>query len=136
MQVELAKTEHCPAGAFPIVPLFPELRPYLEAAWDAAEPGAVYVVPERFRRGALKAEAWKAANPRTTFDKIVERADVKAWPKLFQNRRPDRETELVEQFRVHLATWWLRNTPKVADPHYLRREAASVKTRGKLTHRR
>ena len=119
MRVDSPKTEHHPGGAFRIVPIFPELRPFLESSWAEAEEGAVYVIPERFRKGALKAEVWKSCNVRTTFEKIVRRAGVEPWPRLFQNLRSSRETELVEQFPVHVVTRWIGNTPTVAMRHYL-----------------
>jgi integrase len=36
MTVRSPKTEHHPNGATRLVPLFPELRPYLEAVWEQA----------------------------------------------------------------------------------------------------
>ena len=38
------KTEHHEGGASRVIPIFPELRPYLDAVWDAAEPGAEFVI--------------------------------------------------------------------------------------------
>ena len=119
MRVDSPKTEHHPGGAFRIVPIFPELRPYLESSWDAAESGAVYVVPERFRRAALKAGVWRSVNLRTTFEKIVKRAGLHPWPKLFQNLRSSRETELMEEFPSHVVVSWIGNTAPVALRHYL-----------------
>ena len=43
MVIHSPKTEHC-GKATRLVPIFPELRPYLEEAWDAAEPGAEFVI--------------------------------------------------------------------------------------------
>ncbi|GAB4127875.1 MAG: hypothetical protein Kow0040_01950 [Thermogutta sp.] len=119
MRVDSPKTEHHDGGAFRIVPIFPELRPYLAEAWELAEPGAVYVIPERFRRAATRSGEWKAVNLRTTFEKIVKRAGLAPWPRLFQNLRSSRETELVERFPVHVVAAWIGNTPKVAQKHYL-----------------
>jgi len=62
---------------------------------------------------------WKNANLRTTFQKIVKRAGITPWPRLFQNLRASRETELVRSYAVHVVTEWLGNTPKVAMKHYL-----------------
>jgi hypothetical protein len=41
------------------------------------------------------------------------------WPKLFVNLRSTRETELVEQFPMHVVTAWLGNSPDIAKKHYL-----------------
>src|SRR5690606_10094849 len=44
MRVTAPKTEHHEGKGTRLVPIFPELRPYLEAAYDAAEPGSEYVI--------------------------------------------------------------------------------------------
>jgi hypothetical protein len=67
------------------VPHFPELRRHLDAAFEAAPEGAVHVIT-RCRD--------TNANLRTTFTKIIRRAELKPWPKLFHNLRASRQTEL------------------------------------------
>ena len=62
---------------------------------------------------------WANANLRTTFGKIVRRAGLQPWPRLFQNLRASRETELMEVFPIHVVTEWLGNTQSVAMKHYL-----------------
>jgi len=62
---------------------------------------------------------WANANLRTTFTKIVRRAGLTQWPRLFHNLRASRETELVESYPVQVVTSWLGNTPTVAMKHYL-----------------
>ena len=61
----------------------------------------------------------KNRNLRTHAHRIIKRAGLAPWPKTFQNLRSTRETELVEDFPVHVVTAWLGNTPKVAEKHYL-----------------
>ena len=56
---------------------------------------------------------------RTQLLKIIRRAGLKPWPKLFQNLRSTRETELVEVFPEHVVCAWLGNTRIVAAKHYL-----------------
>ena len=113
------KTEHHPDGAFRVIPLFPELRPYLEEAWEQAEPGAVYCI-SRWRHAAQKAAAgWANCNLRTQFQKIIRRAGIEPWPKPWQNLRSSRETELAEDFPVHVACVWIGNSKPVALEHYL-----------------
>jgi hypothetical protein len=51
--------------------------------------------------------------------KIVRRAGLQPWPRLFHNLRASRETELVEKYPVQVVTGWLGNTPSVAMRHYL-----------------
>jgi len=108
--VRSPKTEHCSDGGVRVVPIFPELRPHLEAAWDAAEVGEVYCCPQYANANQMY---------RKTMLEIVRRAGLTPWPKLFQNCRSTRETELAENFPVHVACAWLGNSPKIAQRHYL-----------------
>ena len=84
---------------------------YLETAFDEAEEGSVYVI-SRYRDSN--------ANLRTQFLRIIRRAGVEPWPRLFQNLRASRETELANEYQLHVVTDWLGNTPTVADRHYLK----------------
>jgi integrase len=102
------KTEHQDGGER-WVPLFPELRPYLEEAFERAAPGAVHVIT-RWRDSAK--------NLRTGLLRILRRAGMKAWPRLYQNLRSSRETELAESFPIHVVAEWLGNSPKTALAHY------------------
>ncbi len=116
--VQSPKTEHHPGKETRTIPLFPELREYLEESFDSAEEGAVYVVDERFRKAALRPGGWANANLRTTFTKIIRRAGLQPWPRLFHNLRATRETELAESYPVQVVTSWLGNTPNIAMKHY------------------
>lgn len=68
-------------------------------------------------------------------EKIVRRADLTPRPKLFHVLRSSRETELAQDFPIHVVTAWLGNTPTIAMRHYLLttdadfERAASGKTR-------
>jgi integrase len=114
MTVRSPKTEHHDGKASRVVPIFPELRPYLEAAKAEAEPGAKHVVTI----GNIRRDRY--ANPRSTMQKIIKRAGVKPWPKLFHNLRASRETELAQVHPMHVVCDWIGNSPKVAAEHYLR----------------
>lgn len=46
------KTQHLPGRGYRVIPLFPSVRPYLEAVWDEAPEGAEYIIPEEYRRRA------------------------------------------------------------------------------------
>lgn len=59
------------------------------------------------------------ANLRTQLKKIIKRAKLTPWPKLFHNLRATRETELAERFPMHVVCKWLGNTARVAAQHYL-----------------
>lgn len=130
------KTEHHAGKAERIVPLFPELYPILLEASELAPEGAVYVVNERFRRGSMGPAGWRGCNLRTTFEKIIKRAGLTPWPRLFHNLRSTRQTELAETFPAHVVCAWLGNSEDVAREHYLQvtdahfERAASAVTEG------
>nr|MBA3482671.1 site-specific integrase [Pirellulales bacterium] len=92
------------------IPIFPELRPYLETALDEAAEGATFIVTRR--RGAN-------CNLRTQMQRIVKQAGLKPWPKLFHNLRATRRTELAKLHPMHLNCAWIGNSPAVAKKHYL-----------------
>jgi len=108
--IRSTKTEHHEGGESRVIPLFPELRPYLEDVFDQAEPGTEYVIT-RYRRSNV--------NLRTQLLKIVRQAGLESWPKLFHNLRATRQTELAEEYPAHVVCSWLGNTKGVAMKHYL-----------------
>jgi hypothetical protein len=58
-------------------------------------------------------------NLRTQFQRILAKAGLKPWPKLFQNLRATRETELAEEHPIHVVCAWMGNSKAVAIEHYL-----------------
>jgi len=100
------------------IPLFAELRPYLEEAWELAQPGQEYVVPGDHLAKAQGPTGWRNCNLRTAFAKLIRRAGLQPWPRLFHNLRSSRETELLEQFPVHVVAQWLGHDPKISLKHY------------------
>jgi integrase len=111
MTVHRPKTEHFEGKESRVIPIFRELRPYLDRAFDEAEPGAVHLIT-RYRSSR--------ANLRTQFQRILRRAGVPAWPKLFQNCRASRATELAAEYPAHVAAEWLGHSTLVAQKHYWR----------------
>lgn len=110
MTVRSPKTEHHEGRESRQVPIFPELLPHLEEAFELAGEGDEFVIT-RYRS--------QEANLRTQLQKIIRRAGLEVWQKPWQNLRSSRETELVETFPVHVAAAWLGNTEAVANKHYL-----------------
>ena len=104
------KTEHHPGGESRLIPLFPELLPYLRETFEEAKPGNEFVIT-RYRR--------PNSNLRTQLERIIRKAGLKAWPRLFQNLRSSRETELCEQWPEHVVCSWIGNSKVVARRHYL-----------------
>ena len=107
---ESPKTERHEGGASRIIPLFAELRSALLEAFDEAEEGADYIIT-RYRDSNT--------NLRTQFHKIIRPAGYEPWPKLFENLRRTRETELAESFPMHVVCKWIGNSELVAAKHYL-----------------
>ncbi|MBS0186698.1 MAG: site-specific integrase [Planctomycetes bacterium] len=109
MTVTSPKTEGAGKGSR-VIPLFPELVPFLQAAFDAAPEGSIYVI-NRTRDSA--------ANFRTHLERLIERAAVPAWPRLWQNLRASRAIELASVFPQHVAAEWIGHSEAIAQAHYL-----------------
>ena len=104
------KTEHHAGKDCRIIPLFPELHPLLMEAFEQAEPGVPWVIT-RYRS--------PSCNLRTQFERILNRAGVSPWPKLFHNLRASRATELCDEFPAHVVAKWLGHSENIAREHYL-----------------
>lgn len=110
IRVPSPKTEHHDGGASRMIPLFPELRLHLLEVFEEAEPGTEHVIA-RYRD--------IGTNLRTHMHRIIRKAALEPWPKTFQNLRSTRETELAEQFPMHVVCKWIGNSQPVAAKHYL-----------------
>jgi len=111
LTVRSPKTEHHGGGhAVRLVPTVPRLREILAEAREAAADGERLVVPMAARPGA---------NLRTTAERVLERASVAAWPRLFQNLRASCETDWVQKYPAHVCAKWLGHSPTIAAQHYL-----------------
>ena len=93
-----------------VVPLFPELRSILADAQEVAAVGSQFVV-SRYRQ--------RNVNMRTQFERILRRAGVDPWQRLFHNLRASRQTELMNRFPAHVVCDWLGNSEAIASKHYL-----------------
>jgi len=60
----------------------------------------------------------ESQNLRQGLERIIAKAGLVQWPKLFTNLRSSRATELVEHFPGHVAAEWLGHTEAVANEHY------------------
>jgi integrase len=112
--VRSPKTEHHDGKESRVMPLFPELRPYLEAVRDEMKPGKETPlnapIITRYRESNV--------NLRTQLLRIMTGAGVPAWPKLFQNLRASRATELERDFGGKCAAAWIGHSITVAQKHY------------------
>lgn len=110
LSVSSPKTEHHDGGESRLVPLFPELQPYLEDCFELAEDGAEYLITQYRKMDTSYS---------TLLAKHVRAAGLTTWPKPWQNLRSTRETELVERFPIHVVCAWIGNSQVVAQKHYL-----------------
>ena len=92
-------------------PLFPEVQDLLGEAFNSPNADPVYIFPRHdITDTAL----------RNRLERACLRAGVLPWPKLWQNMRSTRETELVDQgYPLHVVSAWIGNSPDVALKHYL-----------------
>ncbi|MFM8496484.1 MAG: tyrosine-type recombinase/integrase, partial [Planctomycetia bacterium] len=107
--VNCKKTAHHRGREIREMPLFTELKPHLEA-WRR-------VCPKR-REKVLNPFVNAKTNLRTGLLKILKKAGIKPWPKLFQNLRSTRAKELRRRFDPAVVAAWLGHTVDVADKHY------------------
>jgi integrase len=108
--VTSSKTEHHEGKGTRVVPIFPELLPHLQAAFEEAAPGSTFCIT-KYRSAAQ--------NLRTRLTRIIMKAGLLPWPKLWQNLRSTRQTELMDQFPAHVVSAWIGNSIPVAIEHYL-----------------
>jgi integrase len=112
------KTDRYDGKEFRVIPLFADLRLFLTEAFELATPGQTHVVGGNHLAKANGPTGWKNCNLRTTFEKLVVRAGLEPWPRLFHNLRSSRETELLEEFPVHVVALWMGHDAKVSLKHY------------------
>ena len=101
-------------------PIFPELRPILDEAFEIFGDKSDYVVAApQYRAAANTAMGWKNANLRSEMTRLLRRAGVSGWPRLFHSMRASRQTELQREFPLHVVCSWLGNSPRIAQQSYL-----------------
>ncbi len=117
------KVEHHEERGIRECPIFPEvMRELLDAKElnDAKDNPSEFVVDaDAYRAAANTPSGWKNANLRTQFLKLLAKADIEPWPRLFHSMRASRQTELTESFPSHVVCSWLGNSEEVAKDHYL-----------------
>jgi integrase len=119
MTIKSPKTEGHGQGQR-IIPMFARLRPCLEEAWDNAREGQVNVIPEdKYLPAAHGPRGWVNCNLRTTFEKIVKRAGLDPWPRLFHALRASCESDLAREYPITTVCRWIGNTVSIAARHYV-----------------
>lgn len=127
MNIPEPKVEHHEGRGVRSCPLFPELRVILEALFnEATKPGPIYPPADSFvidkpgyRSAALREGGWANSNLRTHLLRLLRRAGVTPWKRLFHSMRASRQTELERQHPLHVVCAWLGNTEAVAKKNYL-----------------
>ena len=113
-------------------PLFTELRPILVTALRHAESNGRAGASDPVISRGDGSTIWRSA-----LEEAIRRAGLKPWPKLFQNLRSPRETELMKQFPIAVVSAWLGNIQKIALAHYhqvTETDFAAVLVGKKATH--
>lgn len=118
IRVTSVKTAHHSGHGERWIPIFAELRPFIQAAYDDAAEGAEYVIT-RSRDPKV--------NLRKRLTDIIRKAGLTPWPKLWQNLRATRETELADRFPIQAVCEWIGNSQAVAKSHYLQVTAEHVR---------
>ena len=110
MTVRACKTEHHANRGIRVVPIFEPLRPYLRAVFDARDPADDRAIT-RYRL--------PNSNLRAQLLRLIGKAGLTPWPRLFHNLRASCQTDLAERFPSHVACRWIGNSEAVARDHYL-----------------
>jgi integrase len=113
IRVRSCKTEHHEGGGARTIPLFAELEPLLLAEFAGLPEGTnleATPIISRYRDPSV--------NLRTQLKRIIKRAGLTVWPKLFHNLRASRETELMREYDLATVCKWIGNSPAVAAKHY------------------
>lgn len=118
LSITSPKTEHHGKGRR-VMPLLPEVRKPLEEVFEQANEGAEYVLEGlRQRESTKKHGFWSAVNLRTHLLRLIDRAGLNPWPKLWQNLRASAATDMANRFPSYVAAEWLGHTEAIAQAHY------------------
>jgi integrase len=102
---------NAPKTGLRIVPMFPELRQLLMDAFEQAEPGQAHVLPSLQRVSSMAMTKHLRL--------AIGRCGLTIWPRLWQNLRASRETDLTDRYPGHVAAAWIGNSQATAAKHYL-----------------
>jgi len=116
IRIRSPKTKHHGGEhAVRFCPLFPELVPFLEDLSDLV--GVGLTTP--FTSPVFPVVGRVGYNASTHFARLIGRAGLEPWEKLFVNLRSSRETELLETYPVGDVCRWMGNSPAVAAKFYV-----------------
>ena len=93
--------------------MFPELKVELERQFELAEEGGSRYVLDNWHNT-------DSNNLDGGFRRIIQRAGLTAWSRLFQNLRESRANEIWSEYPDHVAAAWMGHNKRTAFNHYLR----------------
>jgi hypothetical protein len=86
-----------------------DLHPILDEAFEVFGDKSEYVVAvPMYRAAANTATGWKNANLRSEMTRLLRRAGVAGWPRLFHSMRASRQSELQREIPLHIVCSWPR----------------------------
>lgn len=133
MYIPEPKVEHHDGRGVRACPIFGELRPFLDDAFELRT--TEFVVDQQvYRDRANTSHGWKNSNLRTQFIRILAKAGITPWKRLFHSMRASRQTELERVHPLHVVCSWLGNTERIARSNYLLITEADVQRAQKVTH--
>ncbi|QNN21234.1 site-specific integrase [Planctomycetales bacterium ZRK34] len=112
LRITSPKTEHHEGKGERIMPIFPELMPHLQRAFDEAEEGTEHIITTFELRRSTNAYLRKVMR------QTIRKAGLEPWPRIFQNLRSSCQTELTQKYGWDVCNW-LGNSQAVAQKHYL-----------------
>lgn len=110
LRVPSPKTERYGYGQR-VIPLYPELVEPLSEAFERAQEGEQFILP--------KLRRISSAALRKPIQAAIIRAGLRPWPRLWQNLRSSRQTDLEQRFPGHVVCAWMGNNRQTAQRHYL-----------------
>lgn len=111
--IHCIKTEHHAKHATRTLPMFPLIETALIEHRIAQLKSGLYDPA-----GKVFPDINEGTNLRTRFESIIRRAEVRQWPKLWQNLRSSGATDMAKNFPAHIATQFCGHTSEVALEHY------------------
>lgn len=117
LRVRSPKTEHHEGREQRIVPIVPELQPVLYE----------YARCCKAKDGLVFPSLPSSVNLRSRFQRMLTKAGVTPWPRLFQNLRASFATDLVERFPSHVAAAWCGHTVATQQSAYMIQRDAHFK---------
>ena len=93
-----------------IVPITQDVMPILETLYYKAETGSIEIIDRQLNT---------SSNLRTNLKRMILRAGMKPWPRIYQNLRSSRATQwLDEAYPHHVVAAWMGHSEQVLSKHY------------------